>query len=180
MSDTEAVTFNEVTSDRWPDLERLFAARGGPKACWCMVLRDTVATSEGKRAAMRDRVLAGTPVGILAYRGDDPIGWCSVAPKSTFGRLGKDAGISPPDANGVWSITCFFVPRTERGHGLLAQLLDAAVHVAQRHGARLVEAYPVDPDSPSYRFGGFVQNFERAGFEEAGLLGTRRHVMRRA
>ena len=39
-------------------------------------------------------------------------------------------------------------------------------------------AYPVNPNSPSYRFGGFVPFFEREGFREVGRLGSRRHVMR--
>jgi len=45
-------------------------------------------------------------------------------------------------------------------------------------GARVVEAYPVAPDSPSYRFMGFVPAFEKAGFREVGRAGSRRHVMR--
>lgn len=158
----EALTFREVTPERWPDLERLFSARGGPKACWCMALRATrgepVAGSAGKREAMRARVLSATPVGILAYRDETPVAWYSIAPKATYGRL-SSAG----DAGDVWSLTCFFVPRPERGCGLVARLIEAAVQAARAHRARLVEAYPVDVESPSYRFGGLVQSFARAG-----------------
>ena len=50
---------------------------------------------------------------------------------------------------------------------------------AKAHGAQTVEAYPVDPASPSYRFMGFIPAFERERFREAGRLGTRRHVYRR-
>ena len=42
----------------------------------------------------------------------------------------------------------------------------------------MVEAYPVDPDSPSYRFMGYVGSFEAMGFQAIGRAGTRRHVMR--
>jgi len=125
---------------------------------------------------MRERVLGGTPVGLLAYRGDHPVAWCSVAPKATFERLGKGVG---DDIDAVWSITCFFVPRAERGQGLVGRLIDAAIDAARQHGARAVEAYPVDVDSPSYRFGGFVQTFARKQFKETGRLGTRRHIVRR-
>jgi hypothetical protein len=52
------------------------------------------------------------------------------------------------------------------------------VEHARRRGATVVEAYPVDPDSPSYRFMGFVSTFEAAGFREVGRAGARRHVMR--
>jgi hypothetical protein len=54
----------------------------------------------------------------------------------------------------------------------------AAVEHARANGATLVEAFPVDRDSPSYRFMGFTMLFETAGFCEVGRAGTRRHVMR--
>jgi GNAT superfamily N-acetyltransferase len=172
-----ALAFHEVIPERWVDFEQLFLAPGGPKHCWCMVPRRAVAGAEGKRDAMHSLVEAGTPVGILAYRDGTPIGWCSIAPKATHPRLVRHA--DEADLEGVWSLTSFFVPRAERGRGLLAQLLDAALEVARAQGARAVEAYPVDEDSPSYRYGGFVQNFARAGFPETGRLGTRRHVVQR-
>jgi hypothetical protein len=58
-------------------------------------------------------------------------------------------------------------------------MLDAAVTLAWRRGAKAVEGYPVDPDSPSYRFMGFVPLFRERGFVPAGRAGSRRHVMRR-
>jgi hypothetical protein len=60
----------------------------------------------------------------------------------------------------------------------MTRLLDAAVEHARERGAAVVEAYPVDPDSPSYRFMGFVETFDDAGFREVGRAGKRRHVMR--
>ena len=62
--------------------------------------------------------------------------------------------------------------------GLGRQTLEAAVAHARGEGAKVVEAYPVDPDSPSYRFMGFVEAFAKAGFKEVGRAGSRRHVMR--
>ena len=60
----------------------------------------------------------------------------------------------------------------------MARLIQAAVAHARKRGATVVEAYPVAPDSPSYRFMGFVPVFTAAGFREVGRAGTRRHVMR--
>ena len=37
----DRLVFYEVDAGRWPDFERLFESRGGPKACWCMVWRAT-------------------------------------------------------------------------------------------------------------------------------------------
>ncbi len=60
----------------------------------------------------------------------------------------------------------------------MRRLLAGAIDHARANGATVVEAYPVDPDSPSFRFMGFVPVFAEAGFRDLGMTGTRRHVMR--
>jgi GNAT superfamily N-acetyltransferase len=184
--DLAALVFHEVDQRRWPDLERLFESRGGPKSCWCMVWRATPEEAKrtdgpSRKAALATRVAAGTPIGILGYLGGEPVAWCSIAPRASYRRLGgagdgigedRDAG------NDVWSIACFFVPRRLRGQGVTERLIAAAVTHARRKGARVVEGYPVAPTSPSYRFMGFRSTFAGAGFEEVGRAGTRRHVVR--
>jgi len=132
--------------------------------------------SQRRRAALRRRVRAGVPVGILAYVEGEPIAWCSVAPRETFRPLG---GLDSPDDT-VWSVVCFFVPRRLRRRGLMGRLLEAAIETARLHGATVLEAYPVNPDSPSFRFMGFVPLFRAAGFKPVGRAGSRRHVMRLA
>ena len=129
-----------------------------------------------RKQALESRVRSGTPIGLLGYLDGHPVAWCSVAPRSTYRRLSKTSyqGIGEED---IWSIVCFFVSRPARGSGISRQLLDAAVDHATRGGAKVVEGYPVDPDSPSYRFMGFVPLFEQAAFKEVARAGSRRHVM---
>ena len=121
----------------------------------------------------------GEPVGILGYSDDEPVAWCSIAPRPTYRKLGglEDPAESP---DAVWSLVCMFVPRRLRGQGIAKLLVSGAVEVehARSRRASVVEAYPVDPDSPSYLFMGFVPTFAGLGFEEVGRAGTRRHVMR--
>jgi len=176
--ETDRLVFHEVNQARWPDFVRLFESRGGPKACWCMVWRATPAEAKRKdgasrKAAIAGRVSAGVPIGLLGYLDGEPVAWCSIAPRSTYRRL---AGDDSSD-EGIWSLACFFVVRRLRGQGISRRIIQAAVAHARKHGARTVEAYPVDPDSPSYRFMGFVPMFKKAGFCEVGRAGTRRHVM---
>lgn len=178
---TPRLTFRRLDTTSWGDLERLFEARGGPSHCWCMVWRRTPEESRDARPASRkrmlhDRVEAGVPVGILAYRGEEPVGWCAVGPRDTM----RSTMGAPSAAAGerIWSIVCFFVPRPLRGTGLTRRLIGAAVKQARARGSTIVEAYPVDPDSPSYRFMGFAPTFRDLGFEEVGRAGTLRHVMR--
>jgi GNAT superfamily N-acetyltransferase len=175
------LVFHEVTAERWRDFARLFERRGGPSYCWCMVWRAQGAEKTDKasrKAAIAKLVRGNVPVGLLGYLEDEPMAWCSIAPRETYRRLGGPEEPSQPRA--VWSIACFFIDRRIRGQGVMKQLLAAAIAHAQAKGASVVEAYPVDPDSPSYRFMGFVPAFREAGFEEIGRAGTRRHVVRLA
>lgn len=177
----DRLRFREVDKRTWPDFERLFESRGAPKYCWCMAWRATPdevrGTARGRRKrAIKRRVDAGTPIGILAYQGEEPIAWCSIAPRASYRDLG---GPGEGDDPKVWSIVCFFVKRDLRGHGIGPKLVEAAIQTARQHGAKNVEAYPVDADSPSYRFMGFVPMFAKAKFKEVGRAGSRRHVMRR-
>lgn len=171
-----------VDRSTWPDLERLFESKGGPKYCWCMAWRadrEERKHSDGasRKAFLKARVDAGIPVGILAFAGGEPVAWCSVAPKETYRRL-DDLNRDEPDER-IWSIVCFFIRRAWRGRRLTPALVQAAIGYAQSNGATMVEAYPVDPESHSYRFMGFVPMFQALGFTEIGMAGSRRHVMRR-
>jgi GNAT superfamily N-acetyltransferase len=183
MPDTPSLTFREVNKKTWPDFERLFEGRGSPKHCWCMVWRTTPEERHqrepsSRKAAMKKRVGGGTSVGLLGYVDGDPVAWCSVAPRDTYRHLGVHDDEATQGEN-VWSIACFFVVRRLRGQGFTAQLIEAAVKHAKKRGATMIEAYPVDPDSPSYRFMGFIDTFTAAGFEDVGRAGRRRHILRR-
>ena len=171
------LAFHLVTDDRWSDFERLIESKGGPHDCWCMAWRTnenakTIAGKAGKKASIRQRVTDATPIGLLAYSGDEPIAWCSIAPRDTHKPLGGDQTLDD-----VWSVTCFFVKREYRNMGVTHRLLAAAVYFAKVNGAHHVEAYPVALDSPSYRFMGFVPMFESAGFRFVQMAGSRRNVM---
>lgn len=175
------VSIKPVTRARWADLETLFESTGAPKYCWCMAWRATreelKRTDGGSRKGfLKARVDAGTPVGLLAYAGKEPIGWCSVAPKSTYRKL--DDAPAREDESRIWSLVCFFVKKEWRGQGLTARFVAAAADLARKRKASALEAYPVDEDSPSYRFMGFVPLFAERGFAEIGRAGSRRHVMR--
>ena len=168
------LTFKPVTAETVGDFEALFGARGGPNWCWCMAWRASSAElkdakSPARKRQMLGRINNGVPVGLVAYDGGEPVGWVSVAPKETFQKGLGGTG----DMDNVWSLTCMFIARTHRKQGLSAQLIEAAAKHAKKHRARLLEAYPVDPDSPSYRHMGFVPAFKRAGFKEEGREGTR-------
>lgn len=171
-----AYHFKPVDRKTWPDLEKLFEDRGGPKYCWCMAWRELDNArrndNKAKKEALKSQVDEKIPIGLVGYHHGEPVAWCSVGPRSSFRDLGGDT-----DLEDVWSITCFFVRRDHRKQRLTEQMITEAIRYAKNQGAKHVEAYPVDPDSPSYRFMGFKPLFEKMGFDYRHKAGSRRYVM---
>jgi len=181
-------TYHPLTPERWDDFERLFGARGACGGCWCMWWRVRAKEYEkskgrGNRRAMKRLVGSGTVPGILAYRGEEPVGWCSVAPRGDFPRLGGSRILAPVDDRPVWSIVCLFVAKGWRRRGVSAGLVEAAVKYVRRNGGRIVEAYPVDPGGKAmpdaFAFHGIAATFRKARFKEVARRSPTRPVMRR-
>lgn len=174
------LSFKPATKATLDDFEILFGAPGAPKYCWCMTWRATPDELKNTQSAARHqqmlgRIINGIPVGLIGYVGEEPAAWVSIAPRQTYRPLG---GPVAAEDEAIWSLTCMYAHKSIRGQGIAHQLIAAAVTHARQHAASCVEAYPVDPASPSYRFMGFVPAFEKAGFHQVGTAGTRRHVMR--
>jgi len=123
---------------------------------------------QGTKRALKKIVNAGQVPGILAYAEDEPIGWCSVAPREDFAVLDRSRLLKRVDDQPVWSVVCFFIARPFRRKGVTVKLLTAAVEYARQHGAKIVEGYPVEPkqdtitDTSAYT--GLVSAFRQAGF----------------
>lgn len=121
--------------------------------------------------------------GLLAYLDDSVAGWCSIGPRENFLALKTSRTLAPVDSLPVWSITCLFVSKPFRRQGLSSQLIEAAVRFAKRHGAKIVEGYPVVPYSenmPSaFAWTGTEAAFIKAGFVEVARRSPSKPIMRR-
>jgi len=175
--------FLPVTPATAGDLERFSAAYGTFRWCSCQRwrLRSTQfrqAGKEGRVAALAGQVRAGQPVGVLAYDGDDPVGWCSIAPRESYAAVLVSRVIPQVPGERVWSVVCFFIAPRARHQGLRRKLLDAACDYAAEAGAEVIEAYP-SPDGRAYRYMGTRELYRAAGFEEVPVPPGRRPVMRR-
>jgi GNAT superfamily N-acetyltransferase len=177
-----------LTAERWKDFERLFGPRGACGGCWCMTPRLSRAEyerqkGEGNRRAMRRLVRSGRVPGVIAYEGGQPIGWCSIEPRSSFPTLGRSRILRPIDERPVWSIVCLFVAPDQRGRGVSRILIDGAVAHARANGARMVEAYPVEPRKrpmPAvFAYTGIASAFLGAGFREVERRSPTRPIVRR-
>ena len=180
--------FHPLTPDRWQDLETLFGPRGAMGGCWCMWWRLKRSEfernkGEGNRLALKAIVDTGHVPGILAYQGEQPVGWCSVAPRQEFSAFERSRILKPVDDQEVWSIVCFFVARPYRRLGLSTQLIQAAIEYAGQSGARIVEAYPtgLQPGKGSpdpFVFTGLLPAFTKTGFKEIARRSETRPIMR--
>jgi GNAT superfamily N-acetyltransferase len=182
-----------LTADRWTDLVELFNCRGGSmvRGCWCMYYRKSGATvpSGGDRerrkrnkAALRALVSEGTVPGLLGYQGGRPVGWISLGPREDYAKLQRSPVMKPVDDRPVWSIVCFFTDPRARGQGVSEAMLKAATQYARKHGARLLESYPVDSEGrrqPDSMWFGSKAMFDRAGFKEVARRKPARPVMRK-
>jgi len=178
-----------VTPDRWPDLERLFGAKGACGGCWCMLWRLPRAEydrgkGDGNRAALEAIVTGGGTPGLLAYADREPIGWCAVAPRAEYPGLARSRELKPVDDQPVWSITCLFVAKPFRRRGVSVQLLHAAAEFARERGAEIVEGYPVEPRADGFQpdpfvWTGLASAFREAGFVEVLRRSETRPIMRR-
>jgi len=164
--------FHPVTAERLPDLQRFSDQHGKFRYCSCMRWRMKStdyqrSTKESRIVAMEDLVRNGTPVGILAYQDGEPVGWCSVAPRETYAALERYGALPRIDnADGVWSVVCFFLDRRVRGQGATLGLLREAVEYARSQGAKIVEGYPVERGQHLYTYMGPPTAFEHAGFHD--------------
>jgi GNAT superfamily N-acetyltransferase len=175
-----------LTPDRWPDMEALFGPTGGHGGCWCMFFRarrSEQARTSGARnkQAMKAIVDSGEPPGLIAYVDGEPAAWVSLDDRERYPHIVYSRTIPKIDDRPTWSIVCFVVGKRYRRQGLMRKLIDAAVAYAQSQGARMLEAYPVEPDGEltSYHgFTGIASAFAKAGFREVARTGRGRPVVR--
>lgn len=177
MSITENIRFEELRPDLWHAIEQLFGSNGAYDGCWCMWWRKETPEPwkefKGVRAkeTFNNLVQVGKAHGMLAFAGDEPVGWCSFGPRQDFPCLEKVRAYKRNDTADVWSINCFFINRKWRGKGLTRGLLHAAVEAIKKRNGKVIEAYPVTTTKDGRRLGammaytGPLKIFEELGFK---------------
>lgn len=178
---------------RFEDVERTLSQGGDGAGCQCQwfTMRNkdfSSSTRDERTELLRDQLGATVSPGLVAYVVGEPAGWVRVGPRPTQARIAHSKRIvagtqEPLDDESVWAITCFSVPKQFRGRGLMAALLEAAVDHAAAHGARVVEAYPLDPTAAKTPVNdlylGTLSTFLSHGFTEVARSGANRTVVSR-
>ncbi|MCD4524707.1 GNAT family N-acetyltransferase [Nocardioides sp. cx-173] len=169
----------------------------GPKkptssVCWCLSHRIDSKTNRelvGPARGAYVRELCGRQVapGVLAYDGDEVVGWAAVAPRAElpFARSRKYPHVDELEA---WSLFCVRVRPGHRGQGIAHSLIEGATTYAFDQGAPVVEGYPADNAGAkvdlTMAYVGTRKLFEDAGYTkvadtDAVSGGFPRVVMRR-
>jgi GNAT superfamily N-acetyltransferase len=165
-----------ATAARFADV----AVMVGPKnptsnVCWCLSHRlDAKTNRELVGPARREYVeqLCRRPVapGVLAYDGDEVVGWAAVAPRDEL-PFARSTKIPHVDDLDVWSLWCVRVRPGHRGQGISGFLIEGAAAYAFAQGAPAVEGYPADSGGErvdlTMAYVGTRAMFEAAGFTKA-------------
>jgi ribosomal protein S18 acetylase RimI-like enzyme len=163
-----------LTPDRLPDYLDFFDHRAFPDnprwaGCYCRFplhdpARETwdVKDAAGNRAAVGTACRSGRTGGVLAYDGDQVVGWCNAGPFAQFPML-KDEPV--PDAERTGVIFCFVVAPERRGQGIGRALLEGACAQLAAQGLNAVMARPLkDADGPAANHLGPLSMYLSAGF----------------
>ncbi|GAA4697754.1 GNAT family N-acetyltransferase [Nocardioides nanhaiensis] len=177
------------------DVATMLGPKRSPDAnvCWCLSHRvdsrtnkELVGRARGEHVA--DLVGAEVPPGVLAYDGEEVVGWAGVAPRAGL-PVARSTVIPTVDDEPVWSVFCVRVRPGHRGRGITRHLVEGAVALAREHGAPGVEAVPVDNRGEkvdlTMAFVGTRALFESCGFTVVSktssvTAGHPRVVMRRS
>ena len=183
------ITVQPVSEALFDDVQKVFGATGQAARCQCQGYRlgwyaqhsDDV---QGRRELLRDQVTEG--YGLVGHLDGEPVGWCSLAPRSDYTHLrqttwkGRD---EDKDDAGIWAVTCFLTRAGFRRQGVSRALAAGTIDLARDHGARAVEAYPMKPaPGKDVSWGdlhvGALSAFLAAGYRIVHAPSLRRTVVR--
>ena len=167
MSSNQNISTLEIRllqKDMWPDLEQLFGRQGACNGCWCMYWRIGAAYNKRERLLnkndLKNIVLAGQPIGLLAYWDGIPVGWCQLTPRQELSWLLRNGYADVHPSSNVWNISCFYIKTGFRKKGITYALIKACIEHVRNKGADLLEVYlRQSPNS----FTGYPSTFKRAG-----------------
>ncbi|MFI8296139.1 GNAT family N-acetyltransferase [Streptomyces nigra] len=187
--------FDVRPAEVFEDVRTLIGPRSPTASvCWCLSHRLPAKVEKQLRGPERGAYVAelcrADPApGVLAYDGDEPVGWAAVAPRADT-AYARSRTIPHLDDLPVWSLWCLRVRPGHRGRGVTHALIAGAVAFARKRGAPVLEAYPLDNGADggarvdvTMAYAGLRRNFERAGFVYAAdttsvLAGHPRVLMR--
>ena len=200
MNATESLSIVPANRAACEDLRTVFGNRGSAAECQCqrfkLAPREAFKSYPSEERALRLRTQtncgqprATTTSGLVAYLGDEPVGWCAVEPRPAYEgllrvyRVPWQGRAEDKADESVWAVTCVFARAGFRRRGIGYALARATVDFARERGAHALEAYPMltqpgDDITWGELHMGTRSMFAAAGFTEIIRPTPRRVVMR--
>src|SRR4051794_16660357 len=135
-SPTSEIAVVPANNASWDDLVAVLGSarcHGGP--CFCQRFKIPPAqwrssTADDRAARLREETHCEKPgarwtCGLVAYRGDVPVGWCRVEPRNGYAWLGQTPWIGRNEDRAddtVWAVSCFIVRPEHRRRGVISVL----------------------------------------------------------
>ena len=173
LVDTDGLTVHPATHARFDDVRTMLGPKNPTSSvCWCLSHRIPAKENQSLLGPERGAYVEAltrkrTKPGVLAYDGNEVVGWAAVARRADlpFARSTKIPHVDDQDA---WTVWCIRVRPGHRGRGISHVLLEGAVTYAFQQGAPAVEGYPVDNRGEkvdlTMAYVGTRSLFEKAGF----------------
>lgn len=188
--DTSRLTVRALGPDTWEAWEALAARHNGVfGGCWCTwfhtMSADKPRDADANHALKERWVHEGRSHAAVVFDGDEAVAWAQYGPPAELPNIHhrkeyEEGLVSPPD----YRVTCFFVDRRYRRHGLAEVALHGVIDLVAQAGGGVLEGYPHDlaggtkKVSSSFLYATTRTMFERAGFELERPKGQRNTVMR--
>jgi GNAT superfamily N-acetyltransferase len=178
-----------LTPETWPMFDDLVLRHNGIfGGCWCTWFHpdspDRGPGAEGSRAEKKRYVEQGVAHAALLVDGDEAVAWAEYGTPAELPNIhhrkqyDAEADLVPDHR-----VTCIFVDKRYRRHGLAEAALRAALDQIAQDGGGIVEGYPHVPGekkmSSSFLYNGTRAMYERCGFEFVRPKGLKNTVMRR-
>ncbi len=193
LATSDGITVHPATHARFDDVRTMVGPKNPTSSvCWCLSHR--IPAKVNRELAGQERAdfvealtRKRTKPGVLAYDGDEVVGWAAVAPRADL-PFARSTKIPHVDDQPAWSVWCIRVRPGHRGRGISHVLLEGAVTYAVQRGAPVIEGYPVDNKGEkvdlTMAYVGTRAVFEAAGFAlasstDATSAGFPRVIMRR-
>jgi hypothetical protein len=190
MTTTEAageLTVRALGPETWDAFAALVERHNGVfGGCWCTWFQtmpsEKTYTAERNRELKERLVREGRAHAALVFDGEAAVAWCEYGScaelPNIYHRKQYDA---EADIYPDYRITCLFVDKRHRRHGVSVVGLHGALDLIAQAGGGVVEGYPHDTQGKkqSVLYNGTRRMFEDAGFELVRTKGQKNTVMRR-
>jgi GNAT superfamily N-acetyltransferase len=183
-------TVRALGPDTWDAYAQLIERHNGIfGGCWCTWFHTLSAdkpkgrTAEDNKALKERLVSDGRAHAALVFDGADAVAWCQYGAPAELPNIHHrkeyEASLDKlPD----YRLTCIFVDRRYRRHGLAGVALRGALELIAQAGGGVVEGYPHDIDgqkmSASFLYNGTRTLYEQTGFSYIRPKGQKNCVMR--